>query len=217
MLPFLKKKPEAGTAAGAAAPILPAWHPNFRNFERLPDTKVVRTAFFVNGIAVFVAVLALLWFSYNEYQLRGLHRQIDDWQRQIERDRPASNKAIAQYKTFQTEAARVTEIDAFVKSKPVISELLLRIGETLPANIALDGFDFRDTQVTLRGTVRGAPDQASGYASAYLQRLRTDPVISAKFDEIKWGVQGLTRSPQTGRLVLEITLRLNSAAPAKKP
>ena len=196
---------------------VPAWHPNFRNFERLPDTKVVRTAFFVNGVAVFVAVVMLLWFAYNEYQLRGLHSSIADWQRQIDRDRPASNRAIAQYKTFQAEAARANEIDAFLKSKPLVSELLLHVGETLPANIALDSFDFREATVTLRGTVRGAPDQASGYASAYLQLLRTDPVFSAKFEEIKWGDQGLSRSAQTGRLVLEITMRLKGAGDRKKP
>ena len=212
MLPLRKKKPEA-----AAAMAVPAWHPNFRNFERLPDTKVVRTAFFVNGVAVFVAVVMLLWFAYNEYQLRGLHSSIADWQRQIDRDRPASNRAIAQYKTFQAEAARANEIDAFLKSKPLVSELLLHVGETLPANIALDGFDFREATVTLRGTVRGAPDQASGYASAYLQLLRTDPVFSAKFEEIKWGDQGLSRSAQTGRLVLEITMRLKGAGDRKKP
>jgi hypothetical protein len=214
MLPLRKKKPEA-----AAATAVPAWHPNFRNFERLPDTKVVRTSFFVNGVAVFVAAVMLLWFAYNEYQIRGLHSTIADWQRQIDRDHPASNRAIAQYKTFQTEEARAKEIETFIKSKPLISELLLRIGETLPANIALDGFDFRESTITLRGTVRGAPDQASGYASAYLQLLRADPVISAQFEEIKWGEQGLTRSAQTGRLVLDITLRLkdpSGAAPKKR-
>ena len=51
MLPFLKKKSEA-----SAAPAVPNWHPNFRNFEKLPDIKVVRTAFFVNGAAVSVAL-----------------------------------------------------------------------------------------------------------------------------------------------------------------
>ena len=44
MLSLLKKKPDA-----AAANQTPAWHPNFRNFERLPDTQVVRPTFFVNG------------------------------------------------------------------------------------------------------------------------------------------------------------------------
>lgn len=213
MLPFLKKKPEAATAA--ATP--PAWHPNFRNFERLPDTKVVRTAFFFNGIAVFVAVVALLWFAYNEYQLRGLNRQIEDWQRQIERDRPASNKAIAQYRAFQSEGTRITEIDAFIRSRPPVSEILLHLGQTLPANIALDGFDLRDSLLTVRGTVRGAPDMASGYASAYLKKLRTDEYFAAKFEDVKWGPQGLSRSPQTGRLVLEITLRQKAASEDKKP
>ena len=50
MLSLLKKKPDA-----AAANLTPAWHPNFRNFERLPDTKVVRTTFFINGGAIAVA------------------------------------------------------------------------------------------------------------------------------------------------------------------
>ena len=49
MLSLLKKKSEA-----AAAPTVPAWHPNFRNYEKLPDLKVVRTAFFVNGAAIFM-------------------------------------------------------------------------------------------------------------------------------------------------------------------
>ena len=41
----LTKKSDAQSA------VAPVWHPNFRNFERLPDTKVVRTTFFVNTAA----------------------------------------------------------------------------------------------------------------------------------------------------------------------
>ena len=51
MLPLLKKKSDAD-----AAPAVPAWHPNFRNYQKLPDIKVVRTAFFVNGIAILLVV-----------------------------------------------------------------------------------------------------------------------------------------------------------------
>ncbi|RFC46342.1 MAG: hypothetical protein DUW69_001715, partial [Verrucomicrobia bacterium] len=29
----------------------------------MPDTKVVRTAFFINGASVFIALGLLLWFS----------------------------------------------------------------------------------------------------------------------------------------------------------
>ncbi len=205
MLSLLKKKPEA---AAPAAPVLPPWHPNFRNFERLPDTKVVRTTFFVNGIAIVVALIALLWFSYQEYQLHDLNRQIGEWQVQINRDRHSSDLAIALYKKFQAEAARVNEVSAFVRSKPLVTDLLLRLGQTLPKNIALDTFDLRDNALKLTGTIRGAPDLASGYATAYVELLRADGYFSARFDDIS--MLNLTRNPQTGRLSLELLLKLKA-------
>lgn len=209
MLPFLKRKSEASSAA-----LPPAWHPNFRNFDRLPDTKVVRTAFFVNGVAITVAVVTLLWFAYQEYQLLNLRRQVEVVQDQIDRDRKPSDQMIALQRKFQTEAARVAEVEAFLESKPRLSPLLLRLAETLPANIALDAFDFRDLTVTIRGTVRGAPDQASGYASSYLQLLKVDPVLAETFDDIT--LVNLSRSPQTGRLLFEIALK-GTAQKGKKP
>ena len=48
MLSLTKKSDAVPVAA-------PLWHTNFRNFDRLPDTKVVRTAFFVNTAAGAVA------------------------------------------------------------------------------------------------------------------------------------------------------------------
>ncbi|HYD83830.1 MAG TPA: hypothetical protein VEA63_07245, partial [Opitutus sp.] len=137
MRSLLKRKTDAATSG------TPPWHPNFRNFERLPDTKVVRTAFFVNGLAIVVATILLLWFAYQEYQLRDLKRQATEWQEQIDRDRPASNKAIADFKKFQAEGAKVKEIEAFLSARPLISELLVQLGQTLPSNIAIDGFELR--------------------------------------------------------------------------
>src|SRR5688572_30471847 len=163
MLSLLKKKSEA-----SAAPAVPPWHPNFRNFERLPDTKVVRTAFFINGAAIVVAAVLLLWLAYREYGLRDLRGQIAAAQQQIEHDRPGSDQAIAQFKKFQADEARVKEINEFLTSRPLVSELLVQLGQTLPSNIAVDGFELRPTGLRLVVAVRGAPDQASGHASAYL-------------------------------------------------
>ena len=211
MLPLLKKKPEA-----AATPVVPPWHPNFRNFERLPDTKVVRTAFFINAVALVIALVALLWFVYQEYELHDLNRQSDQWQRQIDRDKHGSDQAIALYKKFQAEAARVAEVDAFVQSKPALTDLLLHLGQTLPKNIALDTFDLRDNALRLTGTIRGAPDLASGYATAYVDLLRADPFFAARFDDI--AMVNLTRNPQSGRLSLELLLKFKTPEKeAKKP
>lgn len=208
MLPFLKKKSNA-----AAAPLVPAWHPNFRNFEKLPDIKVVRTAFFVNGAAVSVALALLIYFGMQEWQLHGLSTQIADWDRQIAQNKPGSDKAVALYKKFQAEQAKIAEVEAFVKSKPIVSDLVLHLGQTLPANIAFDGLDLRDTGLVLRLTVRGTSDAALGYATNYLEQLRADKQLAA-FDD--FAITTSTRNPTTGRLAVEIFLRLRSTV-AKKP
>lgn len=203
MLSLLKKKSEA-----SAAPRVPAWHPNFRNYEKLPDIKVVRTAFFVNGAAIFVAIGLLLYFGFQEWQLHVLNSQVADWQRQIDRDKPGSDQNVALYKKFQAEETKINEVDAFLKSKPITSDLILHLGQTLPNNIALDNFDLRETGLSLRLTVRGAPEAAAGYATAYLDQLRNDKELS-HFDDFK--ATSSSRNASSGRLAVELFLRLKPA------
>src|SRR5882672_10641614 len=104
MLSLLKKKSDA-----AAAPLVPAWHPNFRNYEKLPDIKVVRTAFFVNGAAITITLALLTYFGFQEWNLHNLQGQVADWQRQIDRDKAGSEKAVALFKKFQAEEAKFQE------------------------------------------------------------------------------------------------------------
>lgn len=213
MLSLLKKKDEAAAAASAASP---AWHPNFRNFERLPDIKQVRTAFFVNGAAIFLALAGLTYFTVQEYQLHSLNRQIEEWQRQIDQNKRASDQAVGLYKRFQDLAARTTDVESFVKSRPLLSELLLRFGETMPKNVALSGLDIRETGIALRGSARGAPDAATGYTSAYIDMLRADKTFAAMFEDISPTSVG--RNPVNGRVVFEVFMKFKPAAKeAKKP
>ncbi len=194
----------------------PPWHPNLRNFARLPDTKVVRTAFFINGASVFIALGLLLWFSYQEYELHNLDRQIADWDRQISRDKKDSDQFIALYSKFVGEQSKVNEVDAFLRSRPAVSRLLLRLGETLPKDIALDAYEQQMSGVTIRGTVRGSPDEASGYASAYLDQLRADKVLAEIFDEFSFSGPGVSRNPANGRLSLQLFLHFKNAPKGAK-
>jgi hypothetical protein len=211
MLPFLKKKSEV-----AAVSEMPPWHPNLRNVARLPDTKVVRTSFFVNGAAIFITIGILLWFSYQEYQLHNLNRQIAYWQTQIDRDQKESDRFIAMYGKFQAEQARINEVNAFVHSKPTVSKLLMHLAQTLPAEIALDSFLEQATGVTLHCTVKGTPDEASGYATAYLDQLRADTELAVYFGEVAYSGSGVARNPQTGRLSLQLFLKFGPSAKGGK-
>ena len=208
MLSLLKRKSDA-----EGPPPDPAWHPNFRNYAKLPDIKVVRTAFFVNGIAILIAVSLAIYFGFMEWELHVLKGQLVAVQTQIDRDKKASDQAIDLFNKFRSEEAKITDVDAFVTSKPMVSPLILRLAQTLPRNIALDTMDLRETGLTLRVSVRGDAAAASGYATAYLEQLRNDKEL-ALFDNFSF-TSTPVRNPATGRMAVEFFMRLRAPG-AKK-
>lgn len=198
MLSLLKKKSEA-----AAAPSVSRWHPDFRVLGKLPDIKVVRTAFFINGAAALVVIALATYLGYGEWQLRALRAQMAEADTLIARHKPLSVQAVAQFKKFQAEEARIKEVDAFVSARPPLSGLLLHLSDIFPANLALDNLEWRETGLLLRFSVKGAPDVASGYATAFRDQLAADKVLSY-FGEPT--IANLATNPTTGRLVVEIML-----------
>ena len=68
-MPFSRKK-KSDPAAGLR------WHPDFRLRARLPDVKVVRTAFFINGPAALLAVALAAYLAFTEWQLHTLQSQM---------------------------------------------------------------------------------------------------------------------------------------------
>lgn len=210
MLSLLKKKSDA-----PAGPAVPAWHPSFRDFEKLPDVKVVRTAFFINGVAILIVVCLGIYFGIHEWQLHVLRGQIAGWQQQIDRDKKPSEQAVALYKRFQAEEKKIDEVDAFVKSRPLVSDILLHIGQTLPSNIALDAFELRPAGVAVRLTVRGSPEVAAGSASAYLDQLRNDKELTA-FDRTKFEFTNQARLAPNNWLAVEFFLRFNAQYAEKR-
>jgi hypothetical protein len=186
----------------AAVIVVPAWHPNLRIAENLPDTKVVRTAFFVNGAAMLIAIALALYLGIQEWKLHEVNKQIADWQRQIDRDKKQSAEAVKTYQDFKLEEAKTAEVVDFVASKPVISAIILRLGVMTPKKIALDSLDFKDGGVQIRATVKGAPDRASGDASAYEKQLRTDKVLGPMFSDVN--LLTMRKNTANGRLVIEI-------------
>ena len=202
MLPLLQKRSKA-----QAGPAVPAWHPNFRDYEKLPDVKVVRTAFFMNGAAIAVALALAIYFGLHEWQLHAINVQLAVTQQQIDRDKRPSDEAVALFKRFQAEEKKMAAVDGFVHSRPNFAALLLRVSTTLPENIALDSFDLRAIGVSLRLTVKGTPEDAAGYATAYYDQLRADKEL-VDIDRPKIEFTHQSRNPNTGLLNVEFLLRL---------
>ena len=201
MLSRLKRKSDAD-----AAPQVPSWHPNFRNYQKLPDIKVVRTAFFINGAVITAALALAIFVGMREWQLTVLKGQTAEAEQRIAQAKPKSDQAVALFKKFQAEEAKINEVDAFLNAKPKVSTILLRLGETRPPDIAFDAFDLRETGLTLRFSVRGEPAVASGHATAYIEQLRADKEL-AIFDDVQFTAPP-TRNPSTNLMTVEFFLRL---------
>lgn len=201
----LKKKSDAQPAAA------PLWHPNFRDFERLPDTKVVRTTFFINTAAIAAAVVMVLWLGFREYNGHNIGQQVAEANSQIESNRKQNDEAIKQAKIFADEEKKLAEAAAFMKVPISPLEFVHVLGETLPKDISINYVDSRivdpkNSQFQIRGRIAGSPDLASGIASKYVDSLRADGRITKVFSAVT--LNRLDRDPAGGFMVFEITLAI---------
>lgn len=211
MLPLLKKPSDKPSVA-----TVPAWHPNFRNFERLPDTKVVRTSFFVNGVAIVLVLILAIFTIYREYSLNTLRTQARDWQTEVDKNKPASDRAVAAFKQFQEQEKQIFALRDFMQtSKITVSEFILQLGESIPPTVLLTSMEYRGTSIALRANVAGTADTASGEASLYIDKLREYPPFKELFESVK--LNNIVRDPAGGLMRIEIVLQFKAPkAPAKK-
>jgi Tfp pilus assembly protein PilN len=190
------------------APLISAWHPNLRNRERLPDTKVVRTLFFVNFAAIMIAASLLVYFFYQEYRINNLNRQVVDWQTQIGTNKKSAAQAVILSKKFAEEEKKINELNEFLKRRLVLSEFLLYLGRTLPADLAMDTVEVRANGVNLRGTATGSPEEASGRALAYVELIKQDKYFNGIFEDVN---QDVRRDQGNVQLTFELFLRFKGA------
>src|SRR4051812_44858078 len=107
MLSKLKK-------SDAGPPVQPFWHADFRNREKLPDIKVVRTSFWTNGPYIFVATAIAMYFGIQEWHLYRLNQQIDAAEARITKNKKPSDQAKALFMRFMIEDTRINDVQTFV-------------------------------------------------------------------------------------------------------
>ena len=198
----------------------PLWHPNFRNFERLPDTKVVRTTFFVNTAAIAVTLGLLLWLGYREYHIYSLGEQIVEAQKEIDGNSRQNQEALRLTKLFEDEEKKLTEAEVFRMAPINAAEFVTLLGQTLPKEISIESVDARAADASgtvnyeLRGLVAGTPDQAAGAASSYVEMLRAHPRLGTVFDPIT--LASLNRDARSSFLAFDIQLKVKAQSKEKK-
>ncbi len=202
MLSLLRKSDRAPDA------LFSAWHPDFRKAERLPDTKVIRTKFFVNFAAAAVTAALALYFVYQEYSISNVAAQVSDWQVKIDANKRASDQAVAVSRKFADDGKKLAELEAFMKPRLVLSEFLVHLGSVQPDGITILSVSVEETGVSLRGLSTGSPEEASGRISPYVELLSKDKYLNNYFAAV---TQGRLERDQSGQLAFDMFLRFKGA------
>lgn len=197
-----------------SAPRVIPWRPDFRDVASLPDTKTVRTNFFVNLIAVSVAGALVIYVAQRELGVAALRESLADVESRIATSAPLSEKAQATYKLFQAEEAKFNEAFAFVRTPFRFHEFLLHLGRVMPPGVSVRRVDHRGVEqaITIVGAVRGIDAAASDVASNFVKQLQSDQVLAQHFASIDLTNLGRNAEDSSLNLELVFTFKGNPAA-----
>jgi hypothetical protein len=199
MLSLLKKS--GGEKNGPRA--IP-WRPDFRDPSSLPDTKTVRTHFFLNIVAASVTCALVIYVVQREFGVASLRESLADVEMRITHAAPRSEKAQVAYKAFQAEEAKFNEAFAFVRTPFRLQDFLLHLGKIMPPGVAVRRVEHRGVEqaITLYGAVRGIDAAAGDVASSFVKQLQSDPVLAQHFAVVD--LTNLGRNAQDASLNLEL-------------
>ncbi len=140
-----------------ADPVL-NWHPNFRVVATLPDIKQVRTGFIVNFIAITLAILALGWTLFTEVEIHKKNNEIDEYNKQIDRNKPLNTKYLAASTKFVTASKPLQFAAKKISERLSPMDLMASLLDAKPANILLDSVEISSVILEL-GAGKKAPTQ----------------------------------------------------------
>ncbi|NDV62579.1 hypothetical protein G0Q06_08960 [Puniceicoccales bacterium CK1056] len=122
------------------------WRPDFREVSVLPDTKVIRTGFLINFVAISIALLVVTIYVIKEYSLQSLTAQVRELQSQVA-DNTASNRSILDTnKRFKQSSSIMEEVIAFDQQLLEFPLFIKEITLILPQRVILSEIQMKSAE-----------------------------------------------------------------------
>jgi hypothetical protein len=201
--------PKPESSPGEDAVYQGPWHIDCRLSAQLPNNKLVRRRFLTTAIA---AALAASTVTLTCWLLYVSHSQSSDaafWTQRIAASQKFYNDLNLTTRTLATQTARLDHAYELMGAPYQVSDLILNLGRTRPANMRIDTIEANETGVTMRGGLREPSEQASRSLRRYVDELRRDPAIGPIFASV--ALTSLQREDESDSLAFEISFKLKKA------
>jgi len=175
-----------------------SWRPDFRVVETLPDTKVIRTGFLLNFVAITLAAGALAAYGVKEYSLQNLVKEVNALEIQVKEGTPRNRQILDTNKRFRQSGEIVSEAVAFDSQPVKFHEAIADVSAVLPEGMILTAIQLQSSSekpeknklpkfvIELSGRVlEGAPVTPAQLLKNYQSDLREMPCLSGKTVEME--------------------------------
>ncbi len=185
------------------------WHIDCHLSAQLPNNKMVRRRFITTAIAGALAASALTltcWLLYVNYTLST---DSDFWTQRISQSQRLYTDLNQSTRTLAARAGRLDRAYELMGGPFQVSDLILNLGRSRPANIEITTIEANETGVTLHGGLREPSEQASRSLRRYVEDLRRDPAIAPLFVSI--ALSSFQREDDSDSLTFQISFKLKKA------
>ena len=185
------------------------WHIDCRLSSQLPNNRMVRRRFISTAIAAGLAMSALTFTGWLLYMGHTLETDSVFWTERIGESKKVFEEFNQTNRTLDSRTSKLDTAYSLMGAPFRVSNLIMNLGRTRPANMRIDSIESNDAGVAMRGGLREPSEQASRSLRKYVDELRRDPAIGPLFVSV--ALTSLQREEESDSLVFEITFKLKKA------
>jgi hypothetical protein len=127
----------------------PYWRPNYRIPATLPDIKVVRTGFLINGVAITVAITMIFMVLQKEYRAHTLENTVSTLKEQTESGEPQNKKNIALNERFLDSAKYIQEMNRYYNTPFELDTLMVDLSNSVPEGLVYRSMSINEVVLPL--------------------------------------------------------------------
>ncbi len=168
------------TRRSQAVPL--GWRPDFRDHETLPDTKVVRTSFFLSVAFLASAIGIAMVLGFREYQKIELQESLNALQIEVDGMKGEHGEKVSSNGKFMEAFGRIEEIQAMRSDQMIGSDLLVSVSAALSKQMVLTQLQYEKKNIVLEGTLDVGADEASALMDEYIEKLKEMNADQGRFE-----------------------------------